>query len=208
MKKIIFIIFSLIVAVQISSAGHIFDPAVIRDGDIIFHETNFEQSRALKLVTKSRYTHAGIIFRINGQWKVLEAVQPVKYTDLSDFIRRGTNRHYAVKRLKNRDEVLTIETVEKMKTYGKTFLGRNYDIYFEWNDKRIYCTELIWKLYKKNTGIETGKLQRLGDLDLSHPFVIMLLNQRYGKKIPYDEPVITPASMFASDNLVTVVEEN
>jgi len=47
------------------------------DGDIIFHESLSGQSKALKLATKSRYTHVGIMFKENGKWIVYEAAQPV-----------------------------------------------------------------------------------------------------------------------------------
>lgn len=180
---------------------------MLKEGDIIFHESNGEQSYAIKLSTRSRYTHAGIIFKYNNQYKVLEAVQPVKITDLNSFIKRGVNNHFVIKRLKNSDTVLTTGTVVQMKTIGKSYIGKNYDLYFEWNDDRIYCTELIWKIYHKATGIEVGNMQRLKDFDLSHPYVKNLMKKRYGNNIPYDELVISPQAMFDAENLIIVINK-
>ncbi len=180
--------------------------SVIREGDIIFQETVSEQSKAIKLATHSRYTHAGIIFRFNGVLQVLEAVQPVRITNLDRFIKRGVGGHYVIKRLHDYGSSINDEVITKMKDAGRSYLGKDYDAYFEWNDERIYCTELVWKIYKKTLGIEIGKLERLGDFDLSSAHVKRLMKKRYGSAIPYDEPVISPESMFRSDQLITVCE--
>jgi len=191
-----------------SFAAPLFDARILKEGDIIFQESQSRQSRALKLATKSRYTHVAILFKLKGEWYVEEAVQPVKYTVLSDFIRRGKNFHYVIKRLKNADEVMTVEVVERMKRHGKTYLNKNYDLCFGWDDSRIYCSELVWKLYKEIPGVEVGKLERLKDFDLSSPLVKKILRERYGERIPYEEPVISPQSMFESDTLKAVTARN
>jgi hypothetical protein len=189
----------------ICSGSALYNPAKLKEGDIIFQESLSDQAKALKLATKSRYTHVAIILKMNNEWVVEEAVQPVKITKLANFILRGKNNHYVIKRLKTADEILTPEKINEMKLYGRTFLNKNYDLYFGWDDKRIYCTELVWKLYKKVLNIEVGKLEHLKDFDLTDPFVIKMMKDRYGNRIPYTELVISPKSMFESEVLETVV---
>jgi uncharacterized protein YycO len=48
-----------------------------------------------------------------------------------------------------------------MQKEGEKLRGKKYDIYFGWDDQRIYCSELVWKIYKRGANIEIGKLQRL-----------------------------------------------
>jgi len=199
------IIVSLI-ALSVAAGTSSPDISRLREGDIIFQETLSRQARAIKLATHSRYSHAGILFRFNGRFQVLEAVQPVRITGLNRFIRRGVRGEYVIKRLRNAEQIMTSERITQMKRLGRSFLGKNYDIYFEWSDKRLYCTELIWKLYHRTFGIEIGNRVRLKDLDLSHPYVQRLLRIRYGKQIPADEPVITPGAMFHASQLETVLE--
>lgn len=186
--------------------GKSIDTSKLEEGDIIFHESKSEQATAIKLATKSKFTHVGIIFKYGKTFKVLEAIEPVKITDLSKFIGRGTNNHYVIKRISNAKTKLTPETIQKMKEYGNSLLGKHYDLYFEWSDDRIYCTELVWKLYDKFTGIQLGNLKTLRDFDLSSKPVQTLMKKRYGKNIPYVEPVISPVDMFQSNELVTVLE--
>jgi hypothetical protein len=90
---------------------------------------------------------------------------------------------------------------------GERFKGKDYDIYFEWSDDKIYCSELVWKIYKEALGIEIGALQELREFDLSDNIVKSKMRERYGDKIPFDEKVISPGAMFDSEKLVTVVEK-
>lgn len=182
------------------------DLSKLREGDIIFQETRSGQARALKLVTRSRYTHVGIIFKNGRRLYVLEAVQPVRTVGIQSFINKGVHRHFVVRRLINAERLLTRDKIRKMKAYGRKFLGKNYDLYFGWSDNRIYCSELVWKIYKNVLGVEIGNLQRLGDFDLTHPYVKKILRKRYGGKIPYDEKVISVGTMFDSPNLKTVLQ--
>jgi len=179
----------------------------LQNGDIIFQTSRSSQSKAIQLATKSKYSHMGIIYQINGQYYVYEAVQPVKLTKLNDWVTRGENSHYVVKRIKDSKKILTIENVERMKDLGEKFKGKNYDIYFEWSDDKIYCSELVWKIYKETLNIEIGNLQELREFDLTSETVKNKMKERYGDDIPLDEKVISPATMFESDKLVTVIEE-
>ncbi len=183
------------------------DNSEIKNGDLIFQTSLSRQSKAIQLATNSKYSHCGIIYSENGQFHVFEAIQPVKTTPLDKWIARGKDGHYVIKRLKNADQVLTVETLQKMKHEGEKFMGKNYDLTFEWSDHKIYCSELIWKIYQRATGIEIGKLQKLSDFDLTHETVKNKMKERYGNKIPMDETVISPASIYES-NLLTTVKSN
>ncbi len=182
------------------------DQEELKNGDLIFQISLSGQSKAIQLASNSKYSHCGIIYSENGQLFVYEAVQPVKTTPLGKWITRGKNGHYVIKRLKNADQILTTETIQKMKREGEKFKGKNYDLTFEWSDDKIYCSELIWKVYQRATGIEVGKLEKLSDFDLTHEAVKKKMKERYGDKIPMDEIVISPAAIFESEQLITVKE--
>src|SRR5690606_18770234 len=100
----------------------------IKNGDLIFQTSLSGQSKAIQLATNSKYSHCGIIYSDNGHFYVFEAVQPVKTTPLDKWIARGENGHYVVKRLKDADQFLTTETLQKMKQEGERFIGKNYDL--------------------------------------------------------------------------------
>jgi uncharacterized protein YycO len=178
----------------------------IKNGDLIFQISLSGQSKAIQLATNSKYSHCGIVYSDNGQFYVFEAIQPVKTTPLDKWIARGKDGHFVIKRLKNADQVLTAETLQRMRQEGEKFKGKNYDLTFEWSDDKIYCSELIWKIYQRATGIEIGKLQKLSDFDLTNEAVKQKMKERYGNKIPKEEIVISPAAIFDSELLSTVKE--
>ncbi|PKQ62087.1 peptidoglycan peptidase [Labilibaculum filiforme] len=204
MKKTYYIILSLIILISCHSKT---ESTELQNGDIIFQTSTSGQSKAIQIATGSKYSHLGIIYKQGNDFFVYEAVQPVKLTPLNDWIKRGENGHYVVKRIKNSQNVLTPETLVKMKQIGEKYAGKDYDLYFEWSDSKIYCSELVWKIYKEAVGLEIGNLEKLRDFDLSNKLVKNKLKERYGDKIPMNELVISPESMFSSNKLWTVYEE-
>lgn len=176
----------------------------LKDGDIIFQVSLSSQSQAIQYATKSKYSHCGIIYKYADKYYVYEAIQPVKSTPLDKWILRGENSHFVIKRLKNANKLLTASNLSKMKKEGEKFRGKNYDLTFEWSDDKMYCSELIWKIYKRAIGIELGKLEKLGDFNLSNHIVKKKLKERYGEKIPLEEIVISPAAIFDSELLETI----
>lgn len=196
----------LSIAMACSSSGNL-PKEELKNGDIIFQTSKSAQSKAIQIATGSKYSHMGMIYKQGSEYYVYEAVQPVKLTLLQEWIARGEDQHYVVKRLKNADEVLNEATLNKMKEVGEQYKGKSYDIYFEWSDDKIYCSELVWKIYKKATGIEIGSLQDLQSFDLENEIVLAKLRERYGNNIPLDEQVISPERMFQSEKLQTIIEE-
>jgi Permuted papain-like amidase enzyme, YaeF/YiiX, C92 family len=193
-------------AAQSAAAAQDVNPQ-LQNGDLIFQTSMTDQSKAVQLATHSKYSHCGIIYQDGSQYYVFEAVQPVKRTPLQEWINHGKDGHYVVKRLKNADAVLTPEVLKKMKQEGDKFNGKNYDLTFEWSDDKIYCSELIWKVYQRATGIEIGKPGTLSSFDLSSDVVKKKMKERYGNHIPMNEKVISPAAVFESELLKVVVEQ-
>ena len=179
----------------------------LQNGDLIFHTSRSNQSQAIQIATNSKYSHMGIIYKEEENYLVYEAVQTVKTTNLDDWINRGENGNYVVKRLKNSEKYFSDEGIQKMKIVGKKYLGKDYDLRFKWSDDKIYCSELAWKIYKEAFNIEIGELEKVEDFDLSNKTVQKKVKERYGSDIPKDEFVITPDRMFKSEKLMTIKEK-
>ena len=117
----------------------------LRDGDIIFHTSRSAQSQAIQRATHSPYSHVGWSFHRDGKPFVFEAIATVRYTPLAQWTARGRSGDYVVKRLK---APLTADQADKLRKAAETYAGKPYDLYFEWSDARIYCSELVWKAYQ------------------------------------------------------------
>ena len=173
----------------------------LRDGDIIFHTSRSAQSAAIQRATHSPYSHMGVVLHRDGKPFVFEAIATVRYTPLADWVARGDSGRFIVRRLKHAPSPAELR---KLRAAASVYEGKPYDLYFEWSDARIYCSELVWKMYREALGIEIGALQKLREFDLSDPAVRAKMRERYGKNIPLDERVISPGSMFDSSLLQTV----
>jgi hypothetical protein len=180
--------------------------AALRDGDIIFQTSKSGQSLAIQRATGSRFSHMGLILHRGGKPFVLEASASVRFTPLRAWIDRGEGRHFVVKRLRGAADRFTPEVLRRAQVIGRGFLGKKYDLTFEWSDDRIYCSELVWKIYQRALGVEIGALQKLREFRLDDPAVAAKLRERYGAELPLDESVISPAAMFEWSGLELVAE--
>ena len=151
----------------------------LQDGDLVFQKSHTAQSEALRMV--------------------LEASSTVRLTAFDTFATKGA---LVVKRLSTPvPDVVRVEMIQ----LGKSYLGRPYDVYFRWDEARLYCSERVFKLYERAAGIEIGTVEKFSDFNLSSPEVQSLIKQRYGNNpVPMDEPVVTPASMYEDSQLATV----
>lgn len=178
----------------------------IQEGDMIFQTSQSQQCEAVRIATNSKFSHCGIVFIEQGKKYVFEAVQPVKLTPLEVWINHGKDSHFVVTRIKNASSLLNSQTIQKMKEYGKKLNNKDYDLYFEWSDDKIYCSELIWKIYKNGAGIELCPLQKLKDFNLKDKRVQSLLTERYGNNIPLNENVVAPSDLESSKTVTTILD--
>ena len=195
LKLLIFVFISL----TISSCGQ--KSTVPQDGDIVFHESTSRQSPIIKLAQHGKWTHCGIVFHIGDKAYVYEAVDPVRYTPLKDWVARGKDGVYCAKRLKS---PLSASSIEKMKTVGAKYKGKHYDTLFQWSDNRMYCSELIWKIYFEGAGIEVCKPNHFSDYSISLPRVKKLIKEQYGDKFDPSEQIVSPQALFKSKLLKKV----
>lgn len=167
-----------------------------QDGDVIFQHSRSAQSSAIQLATNSYFSHCGIIFFLGNNPYVYEAIEPVGVRSLEDWISSGENGEYALYRLKG--EPLSEEQLSKMKNYLRLQLDKHYDLVFNWSDKEMYCSELVYKTYN-SVGIKLCEPKALKEFNLESPQVRKIMQMRYGGDIPYDEPMISPGQLSDSE---------
>lgn len=175
----------------------------LQSGDIVFQYTGGEQGEAVEAATNSKYTHCGIVFEQDGQLYVLEAVQPVKVVTLDSFRKRS--RIFHARRLKDQSK-LNAAAMEKGLTWGRKQIGKDYDPLFKWDDENLYCSELVWKIYKQSTGLELCETKTFKSYFLEKPVVRQVIQKRYGDvdNLPENEPVVAPSDLAASGLLIEV----
>ena len=210
-KIIIYLGISIVLCAAFQKADTLFSTfernGAYLEGDIIFQSSNSAQCKAIKLATHSEFSHVGMITIQNGQPYVLEAIEPVCITPLNSWITRGTGSHYTVMRLKKRDSLILPNEIPLAKSIGEKMVGTHYDLYFGWTDDRLYCSELVWKVYKRGFDVELCPLRKMKEFDLSSPEVKAIMKQRYGSNPPLEEQVVALSDLSNSELLYTVEEK-
>ncbi len=179
-------------------------PTGLRDGDILFQVTSGGQSEAISLATGSEWTHVGVLLNDGGNWFVYEAVGPVKRTPLKEWATHGDRGQYTAKRLLDPTGPFDNAQIEKMRAVMKRYLGKPYDFEFRWSDDKIYCSELVWKLYKEALNVELCEPKPMRDHALGSEVVQRTMKERYGSTPPLDELMIAPGALFDCPLLGTV----
>lgn len=180
------------------------DTTKLQFGDIFFTDPASGQAKAIKIATRSEFSHCGIIFSENKKWYILEAVQPVQIVPLDEFLNEKGNKNIKIKRYKNINSLLTFTAIQKFYAFKKQVLNKNYDPYFNWTDNEFYCSELVWKAYQRVLGIELCELKPLKNYFLDDPIVKKIMYERFGDHIPYDEHMVSPGDIYNSKDLELV----
>jgi hypothetical protein len=170
-----------------------------QEGDIAFQSLPHNPLiDAIEGASGSPFSHCGILHRAGTDWVVIEAIGPVRESPLREWIAQGREKSYAVYRLKEKYRGKIPDFIEAAQGYK----GRPYDIHYDMDDVAIYCSELIYKAFRKATGEELGKLQTLGELKWQpHAAVI---RQIEGGTVPLERKMITPRSMSEAAQLERV----
>jgi hypothetical protein len=177
---------------------------LVQDGDIIFQTSEGQLGEAIQIATASEFSHVGIIYLQGEKPFVFEAIEPVSSVPLNEWIDRGKNDFHVIKRLKGADTIITTGVIADMRRMMEKWSDRHYDSRFDWSDAELYCSELVWKIYERTTGLRIGEPAPLYSYHLDDKRVQQRLRLHYGKDVPMEHKMISPQAMFECPLLETV----
>ena len=167
-----------------TSCGNNIDVDTLKEGDIVFIESQSSQAPYIKIGTMSRWTHCGIVVNTHDGMKVLEASKTVRLTPFSEFIGWAKNENWCVRRPK--------QTVSHPVQYEQ-YLGLPYDLEFRFDNGKMYCSELVWQIYK-DQGIELCKPRKVSSFLMTRiPKVRKLMKER---NITMRQKAVAPVDIY------------
>lgn len=176
------------------------------EGDILFQSlpnpTGMDLVDAIEGSTASPYSHCGMVFQEGGDWKVIEAIGPVKITPLKEYVSRGRGGKVWAYRLDESNRKHVPAALAAM----RKDLGKPYDPRYRFDDEAIYCSELIWRGWKAATGKELGKTVTLGSLNWK-PYQPVIEAIEGSGNLPLDRKMITPRDLAKAKELTLVFPE-
>ena len=174
---------------------------IAKDGDLVVRLTDDLVSEQVKLINEKdkRYSHAGIIFKINDTLKVYN-ISPdsadrdeIKIEPLDSFINPEKNISCALYRY-----VLSHKEIQSLKNTLDSFKSKS--VTFDWHynlatDDKMYCAELIDK------GLAIATNNRLKIKQTYIPVNMRRLVYHFFKKEKVPVKVIDERKIITIDNL-------
>lgn len=171
-------------------------------GDLVFIESQSQQSQAIREATHSKWTHVGMI--IDSKDTVISEKGGLIKESFKSFVAGSKGKVFKVMRFNKYNQSMNKKLLAAIPKYNK-----KYDILFRWADDKLYCSEFTYKIMAEITGTGVGTLEKFKDMDLTGPAVQELIKKRYteaGIKFNPEEPILTPVSQINDKNLVEVVK--
>ncbi len=150
MKKVVVILLVVLLCASCRRGG---DLSALREGDIVFIETTSFQSKFVKLGMLSIWSHCGIAVNTPEGVQIMEADTTVRILPIDKFIARSVGEKYIIKRPKQQ----LSRPIDQSK-----WLGKWYDLNFSFENDEVYCSELVWLIYK-DQGIELCPPKRINE---------------------------------------------
>jgi hypothetical protein len=183
---------------------------LLKEGDILFQQLNGgELSKAIDKVTHGYhghdYNHCALVVRVNDTLCVVEAIgKEVHLSSIKTFEGRCSQSDLLIGRLKPAYRKLIPVAVK----VALKFQGIPYDDYFEMNNGKLYCSELIYEAFKSaNHGKALFALQPMTfkDPDTKQLFPAWInYYQSLHYPIPQGKPGINPGLLSRSSKLTII----
>ena len=131
-------------------------------GDIILQPLNCWSCGLIEAQENSEFSHMGIIYKVEGEVLVAEALNKVRVLSLKEFLKRNKKgRKAKVIRIKNQkfNTRLMLEHINEL-------IGHPYDNAFRWDNyvgekESMYCSEFVYKILVNQNLFKTLSPKRL-----------------------------------------------
>jgi len=171
------------------------------EGDLVFQALKRDQDLvvAIEGVTKSDYSHVGVLLKRSRQWEVIEARgSGVLYTPFAEWKKIGRKGRWAAYRVKKAHRRHLPQFLAALHPH----VGKPYDFKYELSEKKRYCSELVYHAWKEATGQPLGRLARLGDLNWEpHQATIEKYNNG---PVVLERKIISPMALSRAEQLKRV----
>ena len=195
-------------AVLAAVLGYLLSPSLVplfyepQEGDLVFQSLPHGRLvDTIEGVSESRWSHCGIVIKEGEDWRVLEAIGPVRKVALDTWI--GQGRGYGFVAYRPREEHRS--AIPDVIAAAEAQLGKPYDMAYEFDSEKIYCSELIHMAWLEATGKRLGEVQKLGELNWK-PYEQHILSLARISKVPLEREMITPVALTRAPELELVHE--
>ncbi|MGC3966582.1 MAG: YiiX/YebB-like N1pC/P60 family cysteine hydrolase [Pirellulales bacterium] len=168
-------------------------------GDVVFQSLpHGTLVNTIEGATQSPLSHCGLVAHGPKGWVVVEANGSVKETKFDRWIAQGRGGNFSAYRFAEK----YADKIPQMVAAARKRLGKPYDLRYEFDDRALYCSELVFKAFQEATGEECGRVVTLGELNWQpYEKFIRFLD---GGGLPLERRMITPKHLSEAEQLTPV----
>lgn len=118
----------------------------LRNGDLLFQSLHCGPlCEELEAALQTPYSHLGIVYFDPQGIRIIESTDRVKLTPLKEWLAQTRNNSVEIFRLRKSSQKLGYG--EAIVNSALQELGKPYDDDWEWDNQKLYCSELVWKTF-------------------------------------------------------------
>lgn len=181
-------------------------PCPLQDGDLIFIAVPSFLFRAVATASKSWTSHVGIILhdKKGTPWVYESAIPRARRVSLESFIARSDQQRYAITRP---TEPLTEAQSRALHRAAESRLGRWYDIGFDLDGRRLYCSKFVQECYHEATGRRIGAEVTFRELLAANPeHGLSFWRWWFAGFIPWGRRTVSPGSQLESPQMQLIID--
>src|ERR1044072_1101869 len=209
----ILIAFLLLVSLDRSATAQPFESIELQTGDLVFQNLDCGPlCDAIEAVTRGfkghKFSHIGLVYLKNDTDYIIEAMGPgVRLVPLENFKKRSSHKLYA-----GRLKPVYQKFVPGAVAYSLASIGTVYDDDFLYDNKKYYCSELIYDAFKKANNdkpfftLEPMTFKQPGTKKYFPVWIDYYA--KLGMPIPEGKPGINPGGISRSDRLIILNAKN
>jgi len=178
----------------------------LQDGDLIFIRMANPIFRRVAETTDSWENHVGILFSgTNGTWQVAESKFPfAKFSPLDRFIARSEHGRFCVLRYQGG---LTPEEKLDLRLSAGLRMGTRYDLGFNFDSPRLYCSKFVHQVYLEATGYQVGRVETFRQLLTDNPRAPLgFWRAWFFGFIPWERRCVTTTSELKSPEFIPIFD--
>lgn len=178
------------------------------EGDIIMQNYKAKGAVLSHDLMGGKYNHVGIIFQRpkDGMLVVLDLTDSVRLTELTAYVDRADSGHVCILRIKESNKTLTEEKVTALRDAAKQYRGKPADPMLNWDDSRMYSSELVWKVYNNAMMLKLCPLRTVADFKIPAAKE-KEVETEYGGDISSRDEAVSPDDIYNSKKLEVVYEK-
>jgi hypothetical protein len=180
----------------------------LQDGDLIFIRQANPIFLRVAQTTGSWETHVGILFSgPNGTWQVAESRFPFStFSPLEKFAARSEHGRFYISRYHTE---LSPEEKGQLRRAARARMGRWYDLGFNYDSRRLYCSKFVFEVYREGVGVQVGNLTTFRQLLADNPQAPLgFWRLWFFGRIPWDRQCVTTTSELKSPQFRRVCDSS